>query len=93
MTVRLTSLAEEDAGGTLSSRRTGTGGSASVAGVAVGAMAIGRLAIRKTLAGKAKFKSLEIAELTVTRPRVSDIRVSDALRLPPNAQRENRESE
>jgi len=46
---------------------------------------IGRrpLGYRELLVKRGKLKSLEIGELTVTRLRVSELTVSDALTLPP----------
>jgi hypothetical protein len=52
-------------------------GAVSVGAFAIGALAIGRLAIRRIVVGNAKFKSVEIEELTVHR-----LRVSDSLQLP-----------
>jgi len=68
-------------------------GAVAIGALAIGALAIGRLAIRRLLIGGAKFKSLHLGELTVTRLRVSDVVVSESLRLPPSATRENRELE
>jgi hypothetical protein len=45
-------------------------------------LAIGRLVIRRVLVENVKFKSPEIAELTVTRLRATEVIVSDSLTLP-----------
>ncbi len=68
------------------------GRSASMVGVALGALAVGAFAIG-TLVGGARFKSLHVAELTVTCLRVSDVVVSESLRLPPTTPREGRDLE
>ncbi|MGD0128374.1 MAG: hypothetical protein ABSF46_23695 [Terriglobia bacterium] len=49
---------------------------------AIAVLAIGRLAIRRIIVEEAKFKSLEIQDLTVTRLRANEVIVSKALRLP-----------
>jgi hypothetical protein len=62
-------------------------GAVAIGAVAIGALAIGRLAIRRILVGGARFRSLQIGELTVVRLRVSDLIVDDRLSLPPSASR------
>jgi hypothetical protein len=42
-------------------------GAVAIGALAIGALVIGRLAIRRMLIGGAKFKSLGVGELTVTR--------------------------
>jgi hypothetical protein len=66
-------------------------GAVVIGAFAVGALAVGRLAIRRMLIGGATFKSLHAGELTVTRLRVSDVVVSESLRLPPGSARESKE--
>lgn len=53
-----------------------------VGAFAIGALAIGRLAIRRLAVENAKFKSLEIADLTVTRLHAAEVTVSQSLKLP-----------
>ncbi len=53
-----------------------------IGAVAVGAFAIGRLVIRRLSVENAKFKSLEIDDLTVTRLRAAEVTVSHSLDLP-----------
>jgi hypothetical protein len=48
---------------------------------AIGALAIGRLAIRRFSIGKARFRSLEMDELTVTRLHVGAVTGEVAPRL------------
>ncbi len=55
-------------------------GAVAVGAFAIGTLAIGRLAIRRLVAEGARFKSVEIEELTVTH-----LRVSDSLELPPGS--------
>jgi len=57
-------------------------GAVAVGAFAIGALAIRRLAISRVVVGRAKFKSLEIEELTVTRLRAGEVTVSDSLKLP-----------
>jgi hypothetical protein len=57
-------------------------GAVAVGAFAIGALAIGRLAIRRVLIGRAKFKSIEIEDLTVTRLHFAEVTVSDSLKLP-----------
>ncbi len=57
-------------------------GAVAVGAFAIGALAIGRLAIRRIAVESAKFKSLEILDLTVRRLRAAEVTVSDSLKLP-----------
>jgi hypothetical protein len=57
-------------------------GAVAVGAFAIGALSIGWLAIRRISVGKAKFESLEIRDLTVTRLRAGDLTVSGSLKLP-----------
>jgi len=57
-------------------------GVVAVGAVAIGALAIGRLAIRRLAIDHAKLKSLEIADLTVTRLHAAEVTVNDSLKLP-----------
>jgi len=57
-------------------------GVVAVGASAIAALAIGRLAIRHIVVDNAKFKSLEIQDLTVTRFRANDVIVSEALHVP-----------
>jgi len=60
------------------------GNALSLRGVAIIATAIGRLAIRRVFIERAKLKSLEINDLTVTRIHAAEVIVSDTLTLPEN---------
>jgi hypothetical protein len=53
-----------------------------VGAFAIGAFAIGRLVIRRLSVENAKFRSLEIQDLTVTRLRAAEVIVGDSLKLP-----------
>jgi hypothetical protein len=57
-------------------------GAVAVGAFAIGALAISRLAIRRVLVESAKFKFLEIEDLTVTRLHAAAVTVSDSLKLP-----------
>jgi hypothetical protein len=57
-------------------------GAVAVGAFAIGALSIGWLAIRRISVGKAKFESLEIRDLTVTRLRADDLTVSGSFKLP-----------
>jgi hypothetical protein len=57
-------------------------GAVAVGAFAIGALAIGRLAIRRVVIDGAKFKTLEIEDLTVTRLHAAEVAVSDSLDLP-----------
>jgi hypothetical protein len=57
-------------------------GTVAVGAFAIGALAIRRLAIRRLVVDGAKFKSLEIQDLTVTRLHAAEVTVSDSLKLP-----------
>jgi len=57
-------------------------GAVAVGASAIAVLAIGRLAIRRIIVEKARFKSLEIQDLTVTRLRANEVIVSEALHVP-----------
>ena len=57
-------------------------GAVAVGAFAVGALAIGRLAIRRLAVENAKFKSLEIADFTVTHLHAAEVTVSQSLKFP-----------
>jgi hypothetical protein len=57
-------------------------GAVAVGAFAIGALAVGRLAVRRIVVGSAKFKSLEIQDLTVTRLHAAEVIVSESLKLP-----------
>jgi len=57
-------------------------GAVAVGAFAIGALAIGRLAIRRVVIDNAKFKTLEIEDLTVKRLHAGEVTVSDSLDLP-----------
>ena len=49
---------------------------------AIGALTIRLLAVRRVVIDHAKFKSLEIEDLTVNRLHAGEVSVSDSLNLP-----------
>jgi len=53
-------------------------GAVAVGAFAIGALAIGRLVVRRITVDSAKFKSLEIEELVVTRLRAGEVVVADS---------------
>lgn len=57
-------------------------GAVAVGAFAIGALAIGRLAIRRLAIESAKLTSLEIQDLTATRPHAAEVTVSKSLTLP-----------
>jgi len=57
-------------------------GAVAVGAFAIGALAIGRLAIRHIAVETAKFKNLEIQDLTAIRLRVAEVTVTDSIKLP-----------
>jgi len=57
-------------------------GAVALGAFAIGALAVGRLAIRRILVDNAKFKSVEIQELSVTRLRGAGVTVSESIKLP-----------
>ena len=57
-------------------------GAVAVGAFAIGALSVGRLAVRRILVGDAKFKSLEIQDLMVTRLHAAEIFVSESVQLP-----------
>jgi hypothetical protein len=59
-------------------------GAVAVGASASAALAIERLAIRPTIVGNAKFKSLEIEDLTVGCFRANEVIVNEARHLPEN---------
>jgi hypothetical protein len=59
-------------------------GAVAVGVFAIGALAIRGLAIGRVVVGSAKFKSLEIQDLTVMRSHAAEVTVSNSLKLPEN---------
>lgn len=57
-------------------------GAIAVGAFAIGALAIRRLTIREIVIEKARFKSLEIQDLSVKRLRAAEVAVSDSIQLP-----------
>ena len=47
-------------------------GAVAVGAFAIGALAIARLAIRRLVVGNARFKSIDVDDLTVTRLRIRE---------------------
>jgi len=57
-------------------------GAVAVGAFAIGALSVGRMVVRRFLVGDAKFKSLEIQDLKVTRLHAAEIIVDTPLQIP-----------
>ena len=59
-------------------------GAVAVGAFAIGALAVGRLAIRRMTIESARFRSLEIEDVTVARLHAREVVITNSLALPGN---------
>jgi hypothetical protein len=57
-------------------------GAVAIGALAIGAVSVGRMVVRRFLVGDAKFKTLEIQDLRVTRLHAAEIIVDTPIQLP-----------